>query len=63
MKLHYCIIAMLAAASAVFSAAPSMGYDAYTAGVTFVAILSVLVVLFAALGSRAAVPAAYQAAE
>ncbi|WP_413712124.1 MFS transporter [Rhizobium sp. Rhizsp82] len=57
---------VLAAASAVFSAAPSMSYDAYTAGVSFVAILSVLVVLFAALGprgSRAAVPAAYQAAE
>jgi MFS family permease len=57
---------VLAAASAIFSAAPSMGYDAYTAGVTFVAILSVLVVLFAALGprgSRAPVPAAYQAAE
>ena len=57
---------VLAAASAVFSAAPSMGYDAYTAGVSFVAILSVLVVLFAALGprgSRASVPAAYQAAE
>jgi len=56
---------VLAAASAIFGAASGFGWDPYFAGITFVAVLSVLVTLAAALGPRGSVvgQAAYQAAE
>ncbi len=55
---------VLAAASAVFGAAPSFGWDPYVAGVAFTALLAVAVVLLAALGPRTSHlrAAAYQAA-
>lgn len=56
---------ILAAASAVFSAAPSYGWDPYIAGIGFVTILAVAITLLAAVGPRtsAARAANYQAAE
>ncbi|WP_332688656.1 MFS transporter [Devosia sp.] len=43
---------VLAAASAVFAAAPGAGWDTYAAGAAFVAALSVFTLLVAALGPR-----------
>ncbi|MDL2400381.1 MFS transporter [Rhizobium mayense] len=54
---------VLAAASAVFSAAPSLGWNPYIAGTAFVAILAALVTLLAAVGPRTSRSGAYQAAE
>lgn len=56
---------VLAAASAVFAAAPGFGWDPYFAGISFVATLSVAVTLAAALGPRTSARRAdvYQAAE
>jgi hypothetical protein len=58
---------VLAASSAIFSAAPGLGWDAYAAGAAFSAVLAVLTALFAVLGPRArrgAIPSAVpQAAE
>ena len=56
---------VLAAASAVFAAAPGFGWDPYFAGITFVATLSVAVTLVAALGPRTSARREdiYQAAE
>lgn len=56
---------VLAAASAIFGAASGFGWDPYFAGITFVAVLAVLVTLAAALGPRASVVDRniYQAAE
>ena len=56
---------VLAAASAVFSAAPSFGWNPYIAGTAFVAILAAAVTLLAAVGPRTSRSRsdAYQAAE
>ncbi|AYG60035.1 MFS transporter [Rhizobium jaguaris] len=56
---------ILAAASAVFSAAPSFGWNPYIAGTAFVAILAAAITLLAAVGPRTSTPRsdAYQAAE
>lgn len=56
---------VLAATSAVFSAAPSYGWNPYIAGIGFVTILAVFITLLAAVGPRTstAKSAAYQAAE
>jgi MFS family permease len=56
---------VLAAASAVFSAAPQFGWNPYVAGTAFVAILATAIIVLAALGPRTATsrPDAYQAAE
>jgi MFS family permease len=56
---------VLAAASAVFAAAPNFGWDPYFAGIAFVAMLAALVTLLAALGPRTSTirTEAYQAAE
>jgi MFS family permease len=56
---------ILAAASAVFSAAPSYGWNPYIAGIGFVTILAAAITLLAAVGPRssAARAANYQAAE
>lgn len=56
---------ILAAASAVFSAAPSYGWNPYIAGIGFVTILASAITLLAAVGPRssAAKAANYQAAE
>jgi hypothetical protein len=56
---------VLAAASAIFGAASGFGWDPYFAGITFVAVLSVLVTLAAALGPRGSIvgQTTYQAAE
>ena len=56
---------ILAAASAVFSAAPSYGWNPYIAGIGFVTILAAAITLLAAVGPRssAAKAANYQAAE
>ena len=56
---------ILAAASAVFGAAPSYGWNPYIAGIGFVTILAVAITLLAAVGPRtsAARAANYQAAE
>jgi MFS family permease len=55
---------VLAATSAVFSGAPTFGWEPYSAAVAFVATLAVLITLIAALGPKPS-PAAdrYQAAE
>lgn len=56
---------VLAAASAIFAAAPSFGWDPYFAGICFIAILAALVTLLAALGpsTTASQSVAYQAGE
>lgn len=56
---------VLAATSAVFSAAPSYGWNPYIAGIGFVTILAAFITLLAAVGPRTstAKSAAYQAAE
>ncbi len=56
---------ILAAASAVFSAAPGYGWNPYIAGIGFVTILAAAITLLAAVGPRssAARAANYQAAE
>ncbi len=56
---------ILAAASAVFSAAPSYGWNPYIAGIGFVTILAAAITLLAAVGPRtsAARSVNYQAAE
>ncbi|MBB3452005.1 MFS family permease [Rhizobium sp. BK313] len=56
---------ILAAASAVFSAAPSFGWNPYIAGTAFIAILAAAVTLLAAVGPRTSTSRsnAYQAAE
>jgi hypothetical protein len=56
---------ILAAASAVFSAAPNFGWNPYVAGIGFVTILAAAITLLAAVGPRssAARAANYQAAE
>lgn len=56
---------VLAAASAVFAAAPQFGWDPYAAGIAFVALLAVAVTLLAAAGPRTSLapPPAHQAAE
>jgi MFS family permease len=56
---------VLAAASAIFGAAPSFGWNPYIAGTAFVAILAAAVTLLAAVGPRtsASRSGAYQAAE
>ena len=56
---------VLAAASAVFGAAPQFGWNPYVAGTAFVAILATAITALAALGPRTATspPDAYQAAE
>jgi MFS family permease len=56
---------ILAAASAVFSAAPNFGWNPYVAGIGFVTILAAAITLLAAVGPRssAAKAANYQAAE
>jgi MFS family permease len=43
---------VLAAASAVFAAAPQFGWDPYVGGIVFVALLAVLITLVAAAGPR-----------
>lgn len=56
---------VLAAASAVFGAAPNFGWDLYVAGVAFVALLAIAITLLAAAGPRTSAVRrpAYQAAE
>jgi MFS family permease len=56
---------VLAAASAVFGAAPHFGWNPYVAGIAFVALLAVAITLLAAAGPRtsAARRPIYQAAE
>ncbi|TXH81204.1 MAG: MFS transporter [Rhizobium sp.] len=56
---------ILAAASAVFSAAPSFGWNPYIAGIGFVTILAAAITLLAAVGPRSSTARAssYQAAE
>jgi len=56
---------ILAAASAVFSAAPSFGWNPYIAGIGFVTILAAAITLLAAVGPRSSAARAtnYQAAE
>lgn len=56
---------ILAAASAVFSAAPSYGWNPYIAGISFVTILAAAITLLAAVGPRASTARTtnYQAAE
>ena len=56
---------ILAAASAVFSAAPSFGWNPYIAGTAFIALLAAAVTLLAAVGPRTSTSRsnAYQAAE
>ncbi|MBB3611451.1 MFS transporter [Rhizobium sp. BK602] len=56
---------VLAAASAIFSAAPGFGWDSYIAGTAFVAALATAITVLAAMGPRGATarPDAYQAAE
>jgi membrane protein implicated in regulation of membrane protease activity len=56
---------VLAAASAVFAAAPHFGWNPYVAGIAFVASLAVAITLLAAAGPRtsAARRPTYQAAE
>ncbi|WFU07902.1 MFS transporter [Rhizobium sp. CB3090] len=56
---------VLAAASAIFGAAPSFGWNPYIAGTAFVAILAATVTLLAAVGPRTSTSRsnAYQAAE
>ncbi|AYG66988.1 MULTISPECIES: MFS transporter [unclassified Rhizobium] len=56
---------ILAAASAVFSAAPSFGWNPYIAGIGFVTILAAGITLLAAVGPRSSTAKAsnYQAAE
>ncbi|MFT4183264.1 MAG: MFS transporter [Rhizobium sp.] len=56
---------VLAAASAIFSAAPQFGWNPYVAGTGFVAILATAITVLAAMGPRGATarPGAYQAAE
>jgi MFS family permease len=56
---------VLAAASAIFGAAPSFGWNPYIAGTAFVAILATAVTLLAAVGPRTSASRsdAYQAAE
>lgn len=56
---------VLAAASAIFAAAPQFGWDPYRAGTAFVAMLATVVTLLAALGPRTSLSrsGAYEAAE
>jgi MFS family permease len=56
---------VLAAASAIFTAAPHFGWNPYVAATAFVAVLAVLVTLLAAVGPRTSASRrdAYQAAE
>jgi hypothetical protein len=56
---------VLAAASAIFAAAPSFGWDPYVTGIAFVALLAAAVTLLSALGPRTSAlqSGAYQAAE
>ncbi|MDL2408005.1 MFS transporter [Rhizobium calliandrae] len=56
---------VLAAASAIFGAAPSVGWNPYIAGTAFVAILAAAITLLAAVGPRTSTARsdAYQAAE
>lgn len=56
---------VLAAASAIFAAAPHFGWDPYVGGIVFVALLAIMITLLAAVGPKTATarPQAYQAAE
>ncbi|MBB3408794.1 MFS family permease [Rhizobium sp. BK316] len=56
---------VLAAASAIFAAAPHFGWDPYVGGIIFVALLAILITLLAAVGPKTATvrQPAYQAAE